>query len=331
MKPAAEPESSAPALLNDHHAHWFPAPMLSLLALRDEPPFARRGDAGWSFTSVRRPRSLTPLALDLRVRQALLSSVGIGRQTLSLSTLWNIDSLPLDAALPLLRAFNDATAAATADSSMYSGLAAVPTRDVHVACEELTRAADLGLGGVVLSAGQLAARSQADRWAPLFAIADARRLRIFIHPSHETGATEVQAPSDELPWSRLLGLGPQHQIGIAMLTLCDSGWLAAFPDVVVQFANLGGSYTFACERLERMRENSSAQEGLRGKALTRVVVDSASLGPEAIRCARGLLGPSTVVFGTDMPIFDVTTAASDWRIAVPQRLTPTHGHAGLAS
>lgn len=312
MSPRIEGKSGPSTVLTDHHAHWFPSQLLSLLASRDEPPFARRGDRGWSFTAASRPRPLTSLALDLRVRQDLLASVGIGRQTLSLSTLWNIDSLPLDAALPLLRSFNDATADAVASLPLYSGLAAVPTSDVGAACEELTRAADRGLCGVVLSAGQLATRSQADRWAPLFIIANLRRLRVFIHPSHDTAVADAHLASDERPWNRLLGLGPQHQIGIAMLTLCDSGWLAAFPHAVVQFANLGGSYTFTCERLQRMDESSPMERDLRRAALSRVIVDSASMGPHAIQCGIGLLGESAVVFGTDMPIFQAGHAVEAW-------------------
>lgn len=100
-----------------------------------------------------------------------------------------------------------------------------------------------------------------------------------------------------------------------MLSLCDTGWLAAFPDVVVQFANLGGSYPFVLERLERMGTHGPAKLDAHHRARKRVVVDSASLGPHAIRCARSLLGASAVVFGTDMPIFGAGRAAEDWQAA----------------
>lgn len=316
MSPPAHVPSGSTSPLTDHHAHWFPPELLSLLARRDDPPFAREAVAGWTFTAALRPRPLTPLASDLNVRADLLSSLGIGRQTLSLSTLWNIDSLPLDAALPLMQAFNDATAGAIARLSMYEGLAAVPAADVDVACDEMNRAADLGLRGVVLSAGQFATRSQTDRWAPLFVIANARQLRVFIHPGYAPFSADAQARGDDSAGSRQFGLDPQHQIGAAMLTLSHSGWLAAFPDVIVQFANLGGSYTFACERLERMGQSSPAMLESRRGAMNHVVVDSASFGPQSIRCASSLLGASAVVFGTDMPIFEASRAVKDWHAAM---------------
>jgi hypothetical protein len=136
----------------------------------------------------------------------------------------------------------------------------------------------------------------ADAWAPLFALADASRLRVFVHPGHDSSPDGSGADN---PRMQRYGLEPQQQIGLAMLTLCDTGWLTAYPNVAVQFANLGGSYTFSLERLDAMRERTADHDHRRRLAMRNVVVDSASLGAEAIRCARGLLGDTAVVFGTD--------------------------------
>jgi len=300
------------SVLFDEHAHWLPKSLLSLLARRDQPPFARAEEGRWSFKPAVRPRHVAALAWDLSVRAELLSAIGIGRQTLCLSPLWNIDSQPVEEALPLLQAFNDATAEAAGSSTMYRGLAAVPTRDVDAACTELARAVELGLHGVVLPACVLSTRTRADSWAPLFALANARHLRVFVHPGHEPSPAAKDAVSGDNPWNRRYGLGPQHQIGIAMLTLCDTGWLAAYGNVTVQFANLGGSYSFALERLAAMSEHTAEECEMRRLGMLNVVVDSASLGPQAIRCARGLMGESAVVFGTDMPLFDASRAAANW-------------------
>jgi len=301
----------APGLI-DRHAHWLPESLLALLAQRKEPPLAREDAAGWCFTAAMRVKRLAPLASQLAVRADLLAAHGITRQTLSLSPLWNIDSQPVEEALPLVQAFNDATAAAAATSTLYRGLAAVPAHDVAAACQEFARATELGLEGVVLPANVLSTRVGADAWAPLFAMAEASRLRVFVHPGHEPSSVSPGAHHTDNPWNRGYGLGPQHQVGIAMLTLCDTGWLAAYPNVTVQFANLGGSYTFALERLATMTERSADENALRVRAMRNVVVDSASLGPAAIQCARTLLGTSAVVFGTDMPMFDARHAIASW-------------------
>jgi aminocarboxymuconate-semialdehyde decarboxylase len=305
-------ERGASPLLHDEHAHWLPERLLSLLARRDQPPFARRSAAGWSFTASLRARPLPAMASDLGVRVHRLAAAGIGQQTLCLSPLWNIDSQPLEVSLPLVRAFNDATAAAAAGSGTYRGLAAVPLADVDAACAELARAVEAGLQGLVLSASVLADRVAVDAWAPLFALAQANGLRVFVHPGH---AAASGSSDDNAARKRRYGLEPQHQIGLAMLALCDSGWVAAYPNITLQFANLGGSYTFCLERLDAMQERSSDDDARRRLAMRRVVVDSASLGPEAIRCARALLGERAVVFGTDTPMFDAARAAASWEAA----------------
>ncbi len=300
--------------LIDRHAHWLPESLLALLAGREKPPFARVEAAGWSFTAVLRGKRLGAQASDLAVRADMLSAHGITRQILSLSPLWNIDSQPLEEALPLVQAFNDATAAAAAAAPMlYGGLAAVPADDVAAACEEYARVTELGLEGVVLPANLLSTCAGADAWAPLFAMAEASRLRVFVHPGHEPSSLDPGAHNTDNPWNRRYGLGPQHQVGTAMLTLCDTGWLATYPNVTVQFANLGGSYTFALERLAAMMERSADEDALRMTAMRNVVVDSASLGPAAIQCTRTLLGTSAVVFGTDMPMFNASHAIASWK------------------
>jgi hypothetical protein len=85
-------------------------------------------------------------------------------------------------ALLLVRAFNEATATAASRAGMYRGLAAV--------------------------------RQGADAWAPLFALADASRLRVFVHPGHEPAPDGSGADN---PWNRRYGLDPQH---LALMLNC---------------------------------------------------------------------------------------------------------------
>lgn len=300
-------------MLIDHHAHWLPEALLQLLAQRREPPMAWREGDQWVFLAGVKPRVLSAEASDLQLRASNLRRLGIGAQVLSLSTLWRVADLASDEALPLLRCFNDETAAAQRHHPCFQGLAAVPTDDVGSACEELTRALALGLQGVILPAHQFADLHLADRWAPLFDVLQRSGCRAFIHPGTTPYIASPDTGGRGARWHRYLGLEPQHEIGRAMFTLCQDAWLAHFPSVPVQFANLGGSFTFAIERLQRMAEDGLAHAARRRQILRRVTADSASLGQAAIAAARCILGREAVVFGTDMPLFDPAQAVEDWR------------------
>ena len=299
--------------LIDRHAHWLPESLLALLAGREKPPFARVEAAGWSFTAVLRGKRLGAQASDLAVRADMLSAHGITRQILSLSPLWNIDSQPLEEALPLVQAFNDATAAAAAAAPMlYGGLAAVPADDVAAACRstrELPSSVSKGLFCRPIFFPRARARTHGRRcsqWQRRAAYA-CSCTRVTSRPRWTQGRTTRTTRG-----IAAMDSGLSIRWALPMLTLCDTGWLATYPNVTVQFANLGGSYTFALERLAAMMERSADEDALRMTAMRNVVVDSASLGPAAIQCTRTLLGTSAVVFGTDMPMFNASHAIASW-------------------
>lgn len=301
-------------MLVDHHAHWLPEAVLELLSRRNAAPHAWREHGRWVFQAAIQPRPLDRAAYDLDHRAGQLAALGIDKQVLSWSPLWNLDALSTDEALALSRTFNDA-AAAQAQGSRYRGLAVAPLSDVETALSELRRAAALGLEGFVLPAWSLCDTAQADSMAPWFDLAQSLQLRVFVHPGQLPGSRGSDDGLGRRRLHRHLGLEPQHEIGLAMLTLCQEGWLAPFPGVTVQFANGGGSFLAAIERFQRMAEDDAQASSRRTGLLAQVIVDTASLGPIAIRASQALFGTDHVVLGTDTPIFDLTRAADDWRLA----------------
>jgi predicted TIM-barrel fold metal-dependent hydrolase len=194
-------------------------------------------------------------------------------------------------------------------------MAVAPLADASAAVSELRRAAALGMEGFVLPAWCLCDPVRADAMATWFDTAHELRMRVFVHPGALPDVAQSGGALDRHRHYRHLGLAPQHEIGLAMLTLCQEGWLAAFPSVAVQFANGGGSFLFAMERLERMAEDDARASSRRARLLAQVTVDTASLGPVGIRASRTLLGAHRVVLGTDAPIFDAARATDDWRLA----------------
>lgn len=309
-------------MLVDHHAHWLPEPVLERLARRAAPPRAWREGDRWVFQAAMLPRPLDRSAHDLDHRARQLAGLGIDRQVLSWSPLWNLDALPDDEAHAVARSFNDETAA-HATARVYRGLAVVPVGDVAAALDELRRARAIGLEGFVLPASTLCDATHADAMTPWFDAARDLGMRIFVHPGRLPPAAGTDDPSPRTRLARHLGLEPQHEIGLAMLTLCEEGWLAAFPDVEVQFANGGGSFLPLLERLQRMAEHDLPASRRRSALLARCIVDTASLGRVGIRAARSLLGAPRVVLGTDEPIFAAARAVEDWHLAAlePNRST----------
>jgi hypothetical protein len=154
--------------------------------------------------------------------------------------------------------------------------------------------------------------------APWFDAALAFGLRVFVHPGRLPPDLGADPALRRARLARHLGLEPQHEVGLAMLTLCQEGWLAAYPGVEVQFANGGGSFVPALERLQRMAEDDTPAARRRSELLARIAVDTASLGPVGIRAARSLLGCRRLVLGTDAPIFSAARAIDDWHAARPE-------------
>lgn len=303
-------------MLVDHHAHWLPEAMLERFSLRREPPMSSYAAGRWSFRAAVLDRQLPLEAYDLERRSGLLRSLGIHRQVLSWSPLWNLEALPPAEAQAAAAQFNDATAAQVRANGTFRGLALVPMDRRVQAAAELRRAHGLGLDGFVLPAWALASRAEADRVAPLFDAAQDLGMRVFVHPGLLPPAATAGDVATTAYRYRHLGLQPQHELGQAMLTLCCTTWLEAFPRVAVQFANGGGSFVATLERLRRMavEEPVSAQTGV-ARLHGRIFVDTASLGPVGIAAARALLGSQAVEFGTDMPLFSAGSAVIDWQRA----------------
>jgi predicted TIM-barrel fold metal-dependent hydrolase len=303
-------------MLVDHHAHWLPEALLERFSRRQEPPMSWYAGGHWFFRAGVLARQLPVETFDLDRRSAHLRTLGIDRQILSWSPLWNLEALPPDEAQAAAAQFNDATVAQVRANGTFRGLALVPIDPRVQATAELRRVHGLGLEGFVLPAWAVAGRVEADRTAPLFEAAQDLGMRVLVHPGQLPPARTAGDLATTADRYRHFGLQPQHEIGQAMLTLCCTDWLEAFPRVAIQFANGGGSFVPTLERLRHMaiEDPAAVQTGFT-HLHRQIFVDTASLGPVGIAATRELLGSKAVVFGTDMPIFSARSAVIDWRRA----------------
>ena len=114
-------------------------------------------------------------------------------------------------------------------------------------------------------------------------------------------------------------LDVQAKVASAMVTLLFTDFLAPYPDVPVQVANLGGTLPMVIERMDHAARLRTPDAPPPSSLARRVYVDCASLGPRAIETAVALYGVDRVVLGTDCPIF-----RTDWSLEAigNARLTP---------
>lgn len=295
----------------DAHAHFLPESLVSALRSRsDAPDIRREPDGGESFGiyRTRMPYGRTYDALDARLSQ--MEELGVDRQILSLPGLFGIDSRPAPQALPLVRAFNDGIADLVRQHpERFSGIAALPLADLHVAQEEYRRVrGDLGLSGMILPGDVFVSVAAAERVRPLFELAATIGGLVFVHPGplpDGTGsAVDAPAPHTDSVVHRRVTVDIQNRMTEVMVTLALTDFLVPYPSVPVQVANLGGSLPFVIERMDHVYALRHPEAPPPSLSLRSLYVDAASLGPRAIALAAEVYGADRVLFGSDYPVFD---------------------------
>lgn len=290
----------------DAHAHWVPPVLVHALRERRAAPRIEQTAEGQWLVTYQGRRSFRPLA-DLDARREQMNAQGVSMQVLSLASLFGIDSLPLGESLSLVGAFNDAAAAVCREQPQrFAALAALPVADIAAACRELERAQALGLRGAILPADGFASLASAERFRPLFAVGERLRSHFFIHPGPVTPQPEqlLRAVRTDHAWQRRIVLETQARLSEAIVTLNLSGFLAPYPNLTVQVANLGGTIPFLLERMDEVYRDPASAESLPSAQMRRCYVDTASFGPRAIELAVACFGADRVVLGTDCPVFD---------------------------
>jgi len=309
----------------DAHAHFLPPPLVAALRARTEAPDIRADPAGGESFGIYRTRMPFGRAYDdLDARLARMDDLGVNRQILSLPGLFGIDSRPVDQAMPLVRAFNDGVAELVrSHPDRFAALAALPLADIGAALAEYRRARGLGLGGMILPGDAFVSLAAAEQVRPLFELAAELGGMVFVHPGPlpgaAAGAVDAPAPHTDSVVHRRVTVDIQNRMTEVAVTLALTDFLAPYPAVPVQLANLGGSLPFVLERMDHVYALRHPDAPAPSRSLRPLYVDAASLGPRAIALAAEVFGADRVLFGSDWPIFDDGRCLDAVRQA---RLTP---------
>ena len=289
----------------DMHAHWIPAAMSDALRARNTPPLVERRDDGneWIvWTTGGFPLEEGFDDIDGRIKA--MDKFGIARGVLSLTTVFGVECLPLDEAVPLVRMFNDSVSEMyVAHPDRFTGLAALPMADLDVAAEELERALALpGMVGALLPGDGFLSLRRAERFRPLLAIANAYGAHIQIHYGPLADDSEAPNPdASDNAGARMSTLDMQARLSSNMITLCLTDFLDDFPNISVQSHNLGGNIPFEVERLDHRALISRPDAEVPSAKFARMgmVVDCNSFGARWLEPAGGIFCADKIVLGTD--------------------------------
>jgi predicted TIM-barrel fold metal-dependent hydrolase len=307
-----------PAGIVDWHAHWVPPEVVALLAGRSAEPCIVCADGVRVFHpggGVRQP--LKEGQLDLAQRRAEMERAGISRQVLSLAVVLGtfLDRLPGELELALVSANNQGLARlVAAEGDRFAGLAAIPLAHLEAAPSILEKAiVDQGLLGAILPADGFADQATAQRFAPLFEVAERHRAHLFIHPGGLPGTAPAPVAADAAAMVRRRAVGFQDSLTAAAVTFTFTDFLDPYPNVVVHLANLGGNIALLAERIAFTAERMALAPVPDHRR--RWLVDTASFGPRGITLAADVLGAERLLFGTDSPALAVAPGVAGLQAA----------------
>jgi predicted TIM-barrel fold metal-dependent hydrolase len=317
----------------DWHSHWIPERVLDYLGKRSTPPRVVRNSQGervvlaqpWSRLEGSHALIHEWHDIDLRLRH--LDSAGVDQQLLSWPTTNQVDAfLPPEDARLFWEAYNEELSEVVQKhGDRFFGVAMLPTSDIAWAAKELERAhRELGLIGAVLPVGGFQTLEAARLFAPIFEVAQKNRSHIYFHTGPANPAIPGQPvnrphPADDVPLVRW-SLDTGASFAAATVTLTQTNFLEAYPDVTVQFAMLGGSIPFLAESIELRAQGlhtvASLSKTSPRERFRRVHFDSGVIGrgPRALELAVKAFGADRILFGTDfppIPTLDATVKAFD--------------------
>lgn len=286
----------------DVHAHLVPA---------DLPDFAARfGDARWP-SLVRGDGSGAVIHRDGRPyrpvddrywsperRLEFLDARGIDHQVVSPLPVLLPHWAPADAAAAFCRWQNAELARyAAAHPDRFSALGTVPVHHPDAAVAVLDQVVELGLAGIEIGTSAGGGEFDDDAHGQLFAAAAERGVPVLVHPLEGEGLGRMDNPVVRF------GVGVLADTAVAATFLLLGGALRRHRDLRVCLAHGGGAFFWALPRLAGMIERFAGPEETASMvdAVSRVWVDTASLGPPNLRYLAEVLGRDRIVLGSDYP------------------------------
>ncbi|HLI21392.1 MAG TPA: amidohydrolase family protein [Stellaceae bacterium] len=320
----------------DMHFHWGPKGFADALRQRTVRPMIQRGEDGAEyFYSSFNPNKLPADHDSVDARLAEMDKNGVQHAVLSMSPVTGIEALPLQDALPLARAYNDAVAeVCKAHPSRFSGFAILPVGNMSAAVTEFERVMDMpGMIGAVLPGDGFLTEKRAQKFAPLMEAANKRHAVFLVHYGKLPDDPEAPKPDvTDNNRNRFGTLDMQSRLSSNMVTFCMTDFLKPYPNVTVMSHNLGGNIPFEVDRMDHRTMCDTPGVELPSKKFKAapIMVDCNSLSGRAIELAVQVYGADKIVFGSDGSDFGMNwtqNAINEARISEAEKALIRDGNA----
>lgn len=297
----------------DMHAHWVTSELADVLRTREVAPIIKQDGEGGEY--VQYPQGTIPLQKDfdnIEARLASMDKFGVDVGVLSLSGVFGLERLPVEESLPLVQLYNDGVARLCEEyPDRFRGIAILPIADFDASVAEFDRAMGLtGMIGVLLPGNGFLDYARAEKFRPLFEIADKHSAHVFVHTGPLPNDDSLPPPDTiDNATVRRSTLDMQARISSNVITFALTDFLNSYPNVTIQCHNLGGNIPFELERLDhisidRTPDVPTPSSRVRG---ARIYVDCNSMGSRGIERAVEVYGADKIFYGTDGTDF-----GADW-------------------
>ncbi len=184
--------------------------------------------------------------------------------------------------------------------SQFVGLGTVPMQNTKLAISELERCKEIGLKGVEIGSNINKKNLDHIDLHPFYEAAQDLDMPLFIHPWEMMGMSEMN--KYWLPWL----VGMPAETSRAICSMIFGGIFKKFPNLRIAFAHGGGSFPHIIGRIEKgflerpdlcAVENDINPRNYLGK----FYVDSLVHSQEALNYLVDILGPKSIILGSDYP------------------------------
>jgi predicted TIM-barrel fold metal-dependent hydrolase len=320
----------------DMHSHWFPEKLADAFRQRKSKPMIHTKD-GVEYMESMFSAPLRTEQLDKRIAE--MDRTHVDRGVISLTTVFGVEGLPADEAIPLCRINNDGLSEICQKyPNRFSALATLPVGDIPAAIAEFERAMKLpGMVGCLLPGDGFLSLKRAERFKPLLDVIDRYAALALVHYGKTANDTDpIKVDSSDNGHPRMGTLDMQARLSQNMITFCLTDFMKAFPNMTLLSHNLGGNIAFEVERMDhRTMIDLPPGTELPSKKfkVAPLLVDCNSLGSRAIELAAEVYGAEKIVFGSDGTGFGMEwtqKAINDCRLSETEREAIRHTNAARA-
>ena len=289
----------------DVHNHISSQAYIDLLTEHGKSLFSLQKDMEGHTVVMRgdaRFMTFTEQMFDPEIRLVEMTAVGVQRQLLSYTCpncYWAEDSIALNICQVMN---NHVKEVCDRWPDRFSGLASLPMQNVDMALHELERAVDqLEMVGLIILANVNELPLDDDRFDPLWAALNERKLPVLLHPTTPPGVDMMGMDK----YGLVPSVGFMIDTTLAVTRMVLGGVFERYPDWPLIVSHAGATLPYLASRLDQChRFIPDARLKISDpptKYLRNLYYDTVCYDELALSMALDLAGPEHLLYGSDYP------------------------------